>query len=67
MKKIENKGKEERVVVLTVNQRVVGSSPTGGAGRPVISGFFLCFISTFYIHLLPINIISVILIMLIVG
>jgi len=33
MKLIEIKGKEERVVVLTVNQRVVGSSPTGGASK----------------------------------
>jgi len=31
MKPREIKGKEERAVVLTVNQRVVGSSPTGGA------------------------------------
>ena len=31
MKLREIKGKEERAVVLTVNQRVAGSSPAGGA------------------------------------
>jgi len=50
MKSREIKGKEERVVVLTVNQRVSGSSPEGGAKKSttykVANGDFVVFASS---------------------
>ena len=36
----ESKRSQKMLTVLTVNQRVVGSSPTGGASRGEIHGFF---------------------------
>ena len=37
----ESKRSQKMLTVLTVNQRVVGSSPTGGAKKPAILPVFL--------------------------